>query len=53
MRAAHAMRFGAELLAGGGVRFALWAPSQPQVTLQHVVDSTHCLERRPFGFIGE
>ena len=47
MRAAHAMRFGAELLAGGGVRFALWAPSQPQVTLQHVVDGTHCLERRP------
>lgn len=47
MKAAHAMSFGAELRADGGVRFALWAPSQARVLVQRVVDETHCSERRP------
>ncbi len=34
MKAAHAMRFGAELRRAGGVRFALWAPSQERVEVQ-------------------
>ncbi|HYN59848.1 MAG TPA: hypothetical protein VET87_09870 [Rubrivivax sp.] len=36
MKAAHAMRFGAQVLAGGGVRFALWAPGCPQVAVERV-----------------
>ena len=31
--AAHAMPFGAEVLAGGGVRFRIWAPGAKQVDL--------------------
>ncbi|MDR6539180.1 malto-oligosyltrehalose trehalohydrolase [Variovorax soli] len=34
MKQAHAMPFGASLLAGGGVRFALWAPAVDQVVLE-------------------
>ena len=34
MNAAHAMRFGATVLRGGGVRFALWAPRSAQVAVQ-------------------
>ena len=37
MRHAHAMPFGAQVCAHGGVRFALWAPSARQVDL--------CLQR--------
>ncbi len=32
-RSAHDMPFGAQLLAGGGVRFRLWAPEAGRVTL--------------------
>jgi malto-oligosyltrehalose trehalohydrolase len=34
MRHAHAMPFGASLIAAGGVRFRLWAPGVTRVTLQ-------------------
>jgi maltooligosyltrehalose trehalohydrolase len=47
MRAAHAMRFGAELLEQGGVRFALWAPARPRVTVELVYSQGGCIERRP------
>jgi maltooligosyltrehalose trehalohydrolase len=33
MRRAHAMRFGAEIRPGGGVRFRLWAPDVDAVSL--------------------
>lgn len=33
MRRAHKMPFGSEVLAGGGVRFRLWAPSAREVQL--------------------
>ncbi|MFZ2662992.1 MAG: malto-oligosyltrehalose trehalohydrolase [Rhodoferax sp.] len=35
MKHAHDMPFGASLLPGGGVRFALWAPGAEQVMLEH------------------
>ena len=34
MKHAHPMPFGARLLDAGGVRFRLWAPSQPAITLE-------------------
>ena len=34
MKQAHDMPFGASLLEGGGVRFALWAPAVEQVVLE-------------------
>lgn len=38
MRRAHAMPFGAAVLPGGGVRFALWAPSLEEVCLEYEFD---------------
>ncbi len=38
MKHRHQMPFGAELLAGGGVRFRLWAPSAAQLVLEHEKD---------------
>lgn len=35
MKFAHSMPFGATLLAGAGVQFALWAPSIEQIALEH------------------
>ena len=35
MRKTHVMPFGASMLDGGGVRFALWAPGLDQVVLEH------------------
>ncbi len=38
MKRAHAMPFGATVLPGGGVRFALWAPSLEEVVLEYEFD---------------
>jgi len=38
MKRAHAMPFGAAVLPGGGVRFALWAPSLEEVVLEYEFD---------------
>lgn len=37
MKCAYAMPFGASVLPGGGVRFALWAPGVETVVLEHGV----------------
>jgi malto-oligosyltrehalose trehalohydrolase len=50
MNRAHAMPFGSELLAAGGVRFRLWAPSARFVTLLLGTDSAAAeLQMRPAG----
>ncbi|MDO8250937.1 MAG: malto-oligosyltrehalose trehalohydrolase [Rhodoferax sp.] len=38
MKQAHGMPFGAAMLAGGGVRFALWAPAINEVVLDYGPD---------------
>lgn len=38
MKRAHAMPFGAAVLPGGGVRFALWAPILEEVVLEYGFD---------------
>ncbi|HEY0393091.1 MAG TPA: malto-oligosyltrehalose trehalohydrolase, partial [Candidatus Elarobacter sp.] len=49
VRHAHQMPFGAELIAGGGVAFRLWAPSRERVSV--VVDGVeHALEPRSDGW---
>ncbi|HMO48886.1 MAG TPA: malto-oligosyltrehalose trehalohydrolase [Rubrivivax sp.] len=53
MKAAHTMRFGAEVLDGGGVRFALWAPSAAQVQVQRVAAGGGGLERHALQRDGE
>jgi len=40
MKRVHAMPFGASVLDGDGVRFALWAPGLDQVVLEHGNDAT-------------
>jgi len=47
VKAAHAMRFGAQVLASGGVRFALWAPSCPQVAVERVATDARRIDSRP------
>ncbi|MGB9513173.1 MAG: malto-oligosyltrehalose trehalohydrolase, partial [Candidatus Acidiferrum sp.] len=50
-RFAHAMPFGAQVLAGGGVRFSLWAP--PQNGVRIVIEGLPeplAMEARPAGW---
>ncbi|HSK38315.1 MAG TPA: hypothetical protein VK943_00975, partial [Arenibaculum sp.] len=45
------MPFGAELQAGGGVRFRLWAPGERSVTLALETDGASLpMEPRPDGW---
>ena len=39
MKHGHEMPFGATVLDGGGVRFALWAPGAAEVVLEHGTDA--------------
>lgn len=53
MKRAHAMRFGATVLAAGGVRFALWAPSAERIALEHDnkgTVATHAMTRSEDGW---
>ncbi|WP_280153929.1 malto-oligosyltrehalose trehalohydrolase [Piscinibacter sp. XHJ-5] len=53
MRRRHAMPFGAELQAGAGVRFRLWAPSAEAITLRLHVDGglrEHPMQRLDGGW---
>ncbi|VTU17040.1 malto-oligosyltrehalose trehalohydrolase [Variovorax sp. RA8] len=51
MNHAHAMPFGASLLEGGGVRFALWAPGVEQVVLElGAAPSAHPMLRHGGGW---
>jgi maltooligosyltrehalose trehalohydrolase len=53
MRYAHVMPFGASVLAGGGVRFTLWAPGVDLVVLEHgfeAADAAHPMTRSADGW---
>jgi maltooligosyltrehalose trehalohydrolase len=53
MKRVHAMPFGAGVLPGGGVRFALWAPAVEGVALEHGPDAgarTHRMQRDAQGW---
>jgi maltooligosyltrehalose trehalohydrolase len=53
LKAAHAMRFGAELLGDGGVRFALWAPRLAHVAVEQVGAEAQAIESRPMRRAGD
>lgn len=53
MKHAHAMPFGASVLSGGGVHFALWAPGSDEVVLEHGPDASalaHLMARSADGW---
>jgi len=53
MRRAHRMPFGAQVLAGGGVAFGLWAPALGRVLLAHGAEESaaaHPMAREPDGW---